>query len=157
MKRYGKATSEVQQLVTHVRREHHPDLGRVRLEVLAVESDAGIDPVSVAILGPAARAAGAADVAILIDREAWGEAANEDRAAWIDNALSGIRVVHRAGLVVVDAAGRPVVRRRKPAYRLAVHAEALERHGKHAPGFEAARQVERAVRRGKRQTSTVGA
>ena len=160
MKRFSQAPADIRRLFHSIRAEHHPDLARAKIEVLVVETNTEVEPIVTKVTGPTARAGGASDVVLVIDQAAWSEATDAERAAWIDNALAGLRVVHREGVLVVDAAGRPLIRRRKPAYRLAVHEDALQRHLEAIPGFGAVRSVERVVRRGKRQqtaTATVGA
>lgn len=147
---YG-APAYIRKTVIDVVREHYPDLARVHIAVLAIETaDTPQAVITAKIPGPTARAAGAADVGLLVHSASFEEASEAERLALVDHALAGLTVVHREGLVQVDSAGRPRVKRRRPAFQAAVFTEVLERHQDATPGARAATEIRKRIDKARR-------
>jgi hypothetical protein len=77
------------------------------------------------------RAAGLADVLLVVDQHTWDSLANEEREALIDHELCHLELdLNQVGAVKQDDCGRPSIKTRKHDYQLGVFREVIARHGK---------------------------
>lgn len=146
-KTFAPADPKTRKLVADAFAESNPDLRKVRLAVVAVEADRP-EPAAVAcrIAGPVVRAAGAPDVVVLIDVQAWGGLDEAERLAWLDAVAAELRVRVRDGSIVSDCAGRPLVRRRRPDFAVKGFRDVAARRGAATPGVADALNLVDAVR-----------
>lgn len=135
MKEYSPASADVRKLIIETVRQHHPDMARVHIQAVWLDSNATqLDTIVVKVFSAIARASGAADLALVVDRASWDAIPEPDRAALVDHSLAGITVAMRDGSIATDAAGRPRLKRKRPAITINTYDEILSRYGDKAPG-----------------------
>ncbi len=128
MKVLQPASPDVRLMANEIRKEFHPDLIKVHIAFVMVETDREIPPIDVKISGPTGRASGATDVTFLIDSHAHERATDKQRRAMLDHAMTSIYPVMKDNEIQLDMAGRPRVKRRRPPLVMAGFPDVLERY-----------------------------
>lgn len=89
------------------------------------------------------RAAGLADVLLILDGDTWKEHGAQRQLAIMDSALA--RIVHAKKHVQLDDCGRPKLKIRKPDAQVKVMYDVIERHGDAAVEAEAVSKIVQTV------------
>lgn len=156
-KRYELVDDETQRTLSRVREAYYGEyLVGVTIDAMFVQHD---DPdkkdeqvlthggypaaATCRIVNTRDRAAGMADVQIVIDRAVWASYLPNDRDALLDHELHHIeRVLESDGTTPKrDVQGRPKLALRKHDWQLGWFNEVAERHGKHSTEVRQARMI----------------
>jgi hypothetical protein len=131
LRRYTPASADILAIVQEVRTQYHPvSLSGADLAVVLVTASTEIAPAVVKIASAAQRASGAPDAALLLDARRWADTSHPGRVATVDHGLMSAYVErHPTGVVKLDGAGRPVIRKQAPDLGVAIGFGAcLRRH-----------------------------
>jgi hypothetical protein len=105
------APYELRKMAHELANEHHRGLRKVKLGILLASSATKLPAIQAKPTSAMHRAAGCADLLIIVSDSAWQRRDDTQRRALLDHALSSVQVIERNGELSTDTAGRPRLRR----------------------------------------------